>query len=426
MAVAVFHEELGYLVKSAMTLHQLENVLQPYAWGSRDALTELLGVPNPTEEPQAELWMGAHPKGPSRFVGQDVSLLERIEAEPERYLGAGVAARFGGRLPYLFKVLAAERPLSLQAHPSREQARAGYAREREAGLAADDPRRNYHDDNHKPELLCALTRFWALCGFREPAETLRLVRAFGLDEAAGPLVALRDGDGAGCLARTFRALFEIPVEERRSTIFELVRGAQGVLQRTPREIASPDDSQVYWAARWTLRLADLYPEDPGVIAALLLNIVELSPGESIYLPARELHSYLGGVGLEIMASSDNVLRGGLTPKRVDLAELMRVLTFEPCVPRISSGEETEWGGGREITYPTPASEFCLSRIELEGEGRSTGGCGPEILLCLEGRPQVRRNGERLTLEQGGSAFCEASDVPFEILGPGSLARARVG
>src|SRR5690606_8716460 len=414
-------EELGYLVKSAMTLHLLENVLQPYAWGSRDALTDLLGVPNPMDEPQAELWMGGHPKGSSRLVGEDASLRERIGAEPARDLGPDVAARFGGHLPYLFKVLAADRPLSLQAHPSREQARQGYAREQEAGLAVDDPRRNYHDDNHKPELLCALTRFWALCGFRDPAETLRLVRALGLDESTGPLVALRDANGADCLARTFRARFEIPVEERRSAIFDLVRGAQAVLQRTPREIASPDDSQVYWAARWTLRLADLYPEDPGVIAALLLNIVELSPGESIYLPARELHAYLGGVGLEIMASSDNVLRGGLTSKRVDLAELMRVLSFEPRAPRISSGQATEWAGGRETVYPGPASECCLSRIELPGRGTSSGGCGPEILVCLEGRPEVRRDGERLALERGSSVFCEASDVPFEILGPGRLA-----
>lgn len=408
-----------------MTLHLLENVVQPYAWGSHDALTELLGLPNPEEEPQAELWMGAHPKGPSRLAGEDTTLLARIEAEPARYLGADVAERFKGRLPYLFKVLAADRPLSLQAHPSRQQAQEGFARERAAGLAAGDPRRNYHDDNHKPELLCAMTRFWALCGFREPGETLRLVRALGLDETSGPLSPLREASGADCLARTFRALFEIPAEARRTAIFDLVRGAQTVLQNTPREIASPDDSQVYWAARWTLRLADLYPEDPGVIAALLLNIVELSPGEAIYLPAGELHAYLGGVGLEIMASSDNVLRGGLTPKHIDLPELMRVLSFEPRPPLVSRGEDVVVPGGREVVYPAPAPEFRLSRLELSAAATFAGGTGPEILLCLEGTPRVARHDTALTLERGASIFCEASDVPFEIRGAGALARARV-
>lgn len=400
-----------------MTLHRLDNVVQPYAWGSRSAFSELLGLPR-SESPQAELWLGAHPQGPSRLVEEGVTLLERIVADPVALLGGEAARRFGGRLPYLLKVLAAERPLSLQAHPSADQARVGFAREEATGLALDDPKRNYRDQSHKPELLCALTPFAALCGFRERADLLALLDALELGGLDDTLAELRRDDGGR--ARAFRALFEMDAERRRAAIAGLVQGAERLLARG-------DGVQERFAvtARWSLRIAELYPDDPGVLAALFLNVVELEPGEAMFLPAGQLHAYLGGVGLEIMASSDNVLRGGLTSKHIDVPELMRVLRFEAFAPAISKGEERRADGWREVHYPTPAEEFCLSRIELGGGAGFEGGTGPEILLVLEGEVCARRGPTRVRLGRGESAFCAAAQSAYVVEGRGVMARARV-
>lgn len=402
-----------------MTLHLLENVVQPYPWGTRAALTEFLGVPC-TGDPQAELWMGAHPRGSSRLVDAGQSLLDWIAADPERSLGRDVVGRFGPRLPYLFKVLSADEPLSLQAHPSKEQAERGFARENDLGLAADAPERNYRDDNHKPELLCALSSFWALCGFRAPEEILALAEAFEVRRSLTPFVELARDNGAQGLARAFRSIFELPVEERRAAIGELAAGARHVLATTPIEAATELTS----VARWTLRISELYPEDPGVIATLFLNLVQLEPGQAIYLPAGELHAYLSGVGLEIMAASDNVLRGGLTSKRVDLTELMNVLRFEPRKPSLVEGQRVAVPGGGEVIYPTEAREFLLSLVELDDGAPWQGGRGPEILLCLEGSLELERGARRMELLRGDSAFCEAAEEPFTARGKARFARAR--
>lgn len=399
----------------------LDNVIQPYAWGSRTALAELQGRPSPNPTPEAELWMGAHPAAPSHVVRGSArrSLRELIAAAPEAELGEACARRFGGRLPFLLKVLAADAPLSLQAHPSLEQAKEGFERENAAGIPLSAPHRNYKDDNHKPELICALTPFDALCGFRETASTLRFVDLLGVPEVRSHFEVLRTASPAAeGLQRTFEALLTLSRAEAKPLVEAL--GAASV--RTRR--AQPEFTL---ELEWVEKLASAYPDDPGVLAALLLNVTRLEPGEALYLPAGNLHAYLRGVGVEIMASSDNVLRGGCTPKHVDVPELLRVLTFaEAGVGRTPI--ETSSGG--EHVYVTPAPELRLSRIEVTSPSSAPSGfgrTGPEILLCTRGACELRTaRGGTQPLHKGESVFIPWADGEWSASGDATIFRAQPG
>jgi len=291
-----------------MTVYPLTGHIRPYAWGSHTAIAQLQGRPAPTEGPEAELWLGAHPDDPSTVGGAagGVSLASLIAGDPRAQLGERVAATFGPRLPYLLKILAAEQPLSLQAHPDLAYAREAFARQQA------DPAlpRNYTDANHKPEMLVALTPFEALCGFRSTTASAGTLESFAIPALEPAVKALRDGD----LATAVETLLSWPQDDRAALIASVLTAAR----------ARPDDDSCALAAD----LAARYPEDPGVLVALLLNHVRLQPGEAIWMPAGNLHAYLRGAGVELMAASDNVLRGGLTPKRVDVPELLRVLRFE--------------------------------------------------------------------------------------------------
>lgn len=394
----------------------LDNVVQPYAWGSHTAIARLLGRPTPSTTPEAELWMGAHPGAPSRLQGAGGgTLLEAIRAAPDATLGPAVAGTYGPTLPFLLKVLAAQTPLSLQAHPSLAQAKEGFERENAAGVPPGAPSRNYKDANHKPELLCALEPFEALCGFRQIDQTLALFDLLPvgvLDPVLAPLRKERDSSG---LRRTFEALMTLSREEAREAVTEVTRAA-----RPLAEVDGPFRASFQWA----LRLEELYPGDVGVIGSLLLNVLHLEPGEAVFLPAGNLHAYLKGVGIEIMANSDNVLRGGCTPKHVDVPELLRVLDFtagpiQPLRPRATPGDE-------EI-YDTPAREFRLSRIRLaEGARFHATLDGPEILLCVEGTAVARTESRTLQLRQGTSVFVAFSDREVEMSGTGTVFRATVG
>ncbi len=395
----------------------LDNVIQPYAWGSRTAIAELLGHPSPSAGPQAELWMGAHPGAPSRVRrgGTDVSLLEVIRAAPERELGSEVAHRFGQGLPFLLKVLAADTPLSLQAHPSLAQAKEGFARENALGVPLSAPHRNYKDANHKPELLCALTPFDALCGFRDAVETLSLLSGLGVPALEPLLAPLRESPDAAGMARTFEALMTLPRAQCGALVDAVVAASADGEKRGGRfagELA------------WAVRLGVLYPGDPGVIGALLLNLLHLAPGEAIYLPAGNLHAYLHGVGVELMANSDNVLRGGCTPKHVDVTELLRVLDFRcgPVTPAHATSTD-----GIEHVYETPAAEFRLSRLELHPNTHvQPQRRGPEVLLCTEGAARLTSGDQVLALPKGASAFVSAADGAYGLEGEGVVYRATVG
>jgi mannose-6-phosphate isomerase len=398
-------------------MHLLDNVIQPYAWGSRTALAELLGQPAPSATTQAELWMGAHPGGPSR-VGRDGAsrtLLELIRSAPERELGEAVTRRFGAELPFLFKVLAAETPLSLQTHPSLAQAREGFARENAQAIPLSAPHRNYKDPNHKPELTCALTPFEALCGFRRADETLALFDALGVSALEPLLAPLRASPDAHGVSRMFEALMTFPAERRASLVAGVVTACSAGLERP-----GPFHAEL----RQAVRLGSLYPGDPGVVAALMLNLVRLRPGEAIYLPAGNLHAYLGGVAVELMANSDNVLRGGCTPKHVDVPELLRVLDFRCGPVDVLVPRPREDG---ESVYLTPSEEFRLSRFQLRpGVVSHPARRGPEILLCAEGAARLRLQGETLALPRGASVFVSAADGAYSLEGEGLVFRATAG
>ncbi len=402
----------------------LDNRIQPYAWGSRTAIARLQGRPFPTERPEAELWMGAHPAAPSRLAVPRPcvsTLAEAVAAAPERMLGAETVSRFGPRLPFLLKVLAAETPLSLQAHPSREGAREGFARENAAGVPLDSPLRNYKDENHKPEILCALGPFWALYGFRDVAQTLSLLRSLRVP-ALEAWTALLARDGERGLAQTFRELMTLPASERVPLV-------EAVLAACGREAS---DETFLEERRWAVRLGELYPGDAGVVGALLLNLVRLEAGDALYLPAGNLHAYLSGTGVELMASSDNVLRGGCTPKHVDAEELCRVLEFRAIPPRPLRPTAVS---DVESAYETSAPDFRLSRLTLHegGAAFSSPGGQPEIVLCTEGALQLKAMERVLRLHRGQSAFISASDgawtaaaVPSGGEAPAVAFRATVG
>ena len=394
---------------------RLENPIQNYAWGSHTAIAALLGAAAPSSEPQAELWMGAHARAPSLVLPGREPLSRLIEREPEQMLGAALMARYGARLPFLFKVLAAETPLSLQAHPTSEQAQAGFAAEEARGVLLDSPLRNYKDKSHKPELLCALTPFSALCGFRQIEDTLELFRALNLPHVSFLVDILEGLPTAAGLSQLFSTLLSLSPERRaelaretldRCTLLAAVRG--------------PFQHEFSWA----VSVGVLYPGDIGIVTALLLNLVTLSPGEAIYLPAGNLHAYLQGVGVEIMANSDNVLRGGLTPKHVDNRELFRVLCFDAGPVDVLRGETQ----GSARVYQTSAAEFELQSFQLlPGEGPTvTDRRGPEIVLCQQGQVTVANAMERHELAQGQALFIAAEEPSYALSGEGSLFRASVG
>jgi mannose-6-phosphate isomerase len=344
-------------------LYEIENVLRDYAWGSTTAIAALLGRPE-SGGPEAELWIGAHPDSPSLAHlpedGSTAPLDALIKRDPEHFLGADSVARFGPRLPFLTKILAAAQPLSLQVHPSLEQAKAGFARENAEGVAADAPDRNYRDDNHKPEMILALTPFEALCGFR-PAAASRAV----LQHVA----AACDAAGRGVPALITALLADLDDKDERAalrTAFErLISGGQAVAEGTALVVAAlhsgaslaPFDAELSTA----ISLNEKYPGDPGVLISLLLNRISLEPGEAVYLPAGNVHAYLHGLGVEVMASSDNVLRGGLTPKYVDVPELLKTIDFQPVAVPMLEAERTVMD--QELFRP-PFEEFQLQRIEL--------------------------------------------------------------
>ncbi|WP_217428634.1 mannose-6-phosphate isomerase, class I [Microlunatus speluncae] len=382
-------------------INRLTGTIQPYPWGSTTSIPEFLGT-EPTGGPQAELWLGTHPQGPSR-LNDDQGLAEFLAAAPERRIGAEPVARFGPRLPYLMKVLAAARPLSLQAHPSREQAEHGFAREDAAGIARDAPNRTYRDDWPKPEALCALAPVQALCGFREPELTYAMFERLEVPAALELVAPLADG-GPEALAEVFGRLLRLP-EDRRGVIDDVVSSA---LDRQGRRLDEFGATAV--------EVATHYPGDPGVLAALLMNRVSYGPYQAIFLPAGNLHAYLSGTGVEIMANSDNVLRGGLTGKYIDVDELIKLLDFTPGMPGLVPIDEPSPG---VFHYRTPAPEFGLWRLEPDGATLPLPAPGTgRVLLAAAGTIMVSAAGADLTLSRGQAAFVPAEIDDAELSGAG--------
>jgi mannose-6-phosphate isomerase len=386
----------------------LMNTVRHYPWGSRTVIPELLGERSPADRPYAELWMGAHPDAPS-VLSDGTPLDKAIEAAPEVLLGADVQERFGTRLPFLMKVLAAEQPLSLQAHPTSEQARAGFAAEEAAEVPHDEPTRTFKDPFHKPELLLALTTFEALCGFRPVEESLHCLAKLQVPELKPTIAALARG---GLRAAIPQLLALNP--DHRSVLVTAVAEAAG-------RFVSAHDPEFINTYRWAASLAETYPGDPGVVISLMCNHLKLAPGEAVFLPAGNLHAYLAGAGVEVMASSDNVLRGGLTTKHVDLAALIEVLDFTDG--RVPVLHPVLGPGG--LRYPVPVDDFDLTRIELDGQSGSLTTRGPQVLLCTEGTAVLTSPDGEVTVPQGGSAFVPAG-TPVTAHGPAVLYRTTTG
>lgn len=428
-------------------MHELVGALRSYAWGSRTALAELCGRPVPSAHPEAELWFGAHPADPARvrINGHTESLLELVASDPQRQLGA-VAPEFGGRLPFLLKILAAEEPLSLQAHPSAEQARAGFERENRQQVPLDSPMRNYRDDSHKPELVVALSRFEALAGFRDPRRSVALLRALAVPELAQYAELLAAQPDCSGLRTLFTTWITLPQAMLAMLLPKVLDGcvhylsdsrAEGGASEGPACLHTlpPPGPPVRTAAgeftaevRTVLELAEAYPGDAGVLAALLLNRITLEPGQGLFMKAGNLHAYLHGVGVEIMANSDNVLRGGLTPKHVDVPELLRVLDFDPLPLPIVQAEPV---GEHSFRYRTPAPEFALRRFELDPESgpASIPRTGPGIVLCTAGKIRLLQGADELRITPGGAAWISASDTNIRaqaLDGPAQLFCACVG
>jgi mannose-6-phosphate isomerase len=404
----------------------LRGAVRTYAWGSRTAIADFTGRPSPTAHPEAELWFGAHPGDPAWLETEDGerSLLDTLREDPEGQLGAGVRGRFGDTLPFLVKVLAADEPLSLQAHPSARQAAEGFAREDRLGIPVNAPNRNYRDPSHKPEIVIALGEFDALAGFRPAERTVELMTALAvtdLDPFVSLLAGQPDADGLRALFTTW---ITAPQPDLDVLVPAVIEGAIHYMRSRNKEFAAE--------AKAVLELGERYPGDAGVLASLLLNRITLEPGEAIYLPAGNLHAYLRGVGVEVMANSDNVLRGGLTPKHVDVPELLRVLDFTPASEDLLRPSIIE--DGMELVYDTPAPEFAVSELRIDGGhlgheiDAPSRHDGPQILLCTEGSTVVYAKGGSVTLSKGAAAWVAADEGPIRLTAdtPTKLFRATVG
>lgn len=382
-------------------MEQLHGTIRPYPWGSRTLIPSLRGEPVPSETPQAELWYGAHPVSPSTLVGAGEALDARIARLPEETVGARCRREYGDQLPFLVKLLAAERPLSLQTHPSKAQAEEGFARENAAGIELTAPNRNYRDPNHKPELIVALTPFRAMAGFRPLARTRELFDAIASPIAERYLALLdaAEENEAASLRALFTTWISIPAPARVELIDDITARAADL---------ACGEGWIAGVCETACALAEEYPGDVGVLGALLLNHVTLRPGEAIFLAAGQLHAYISGLGVEVMANSDNVLRGGLTSKYVDVPELVRLLSFVPLRDPIVRDHEGE--------YAVPVHDFAVRRVCVGRDRLTIDHSGPSVVLCTEGRVRV---GD-VELGAGDAAWLAACDPAARVLGAGEV------
>jgi mannose-6-phosphate isomerase len=379
----------------------LTSPIRNYAWGSNSAIAAVQGRLVPSLEPEAELWMGAHPASPSLLSagGALVPLDVAVAGAAGPMLGDAVVARHGARLPFLLKLLAADAPLSLQVHPDAAQALAGFEAAERSGPLLGDPMRSYVDRYHKPELLSAVSEFHGLCGFRPVDETLALLEPLEAPLLRPFLDRLRASPDAAGLRGTVNDLLTLPTDDGAALVAEVVRAA---------EVNGPS---------LAVELGARYPGDVGVIVALLLNRIVLSPGESMFLAAGVMHAYLHGLGVEVMAASDNVIRGGLTGKHVDVVELLRLVDFTPG-PAVPLAPERPGPG--VLVWRPPVDEFVLARVDLATAGGSVTrtASGPRIVFCLSGAVSVDDGAGPEPLPAGQAGFVRAGNAHLALTGDG--------
>lgn len=394
----------------------LENSAQQYAWGDTEGILPFIRANKGPGFPIGEVWMGSHERAPSSLLigGSALPLDTLIKEDPRHWLGDKVAERFGD-MPYLFKVLAASTPLSLQVHPNLVQAREGFAREELSGLPRSAPERTFKDPRHKPELAVALTPFTAMAGFRPPQEIAWL---FG-PKLTGVL-SFR-GEGPEEFREFIRRLFSMRPEEYASL--------ESALAGRARELSATESERARDAGALVLELQELYPHDPGQFGPLLFDILKLSPGQGLYVPAGVIHAYVRGSILEIMACSDNVIRAGLTIKYVDVDLLCDILDPR-AVPGLIAPELERFRWGERAVYRTPAEEFRLERISISTSmvdariDLTTD--GPEILLCTDGRFVLHAEAPVGEFEAHQSCFISGACAKISLGGHGTLWRAALG
>ena len=392
------------------SIFKLDNVIQNYVWGSQDAMGELFGITNSNNEPQAEIWMGAHPIGCSKIADNGMLLSELIAQDPVGVLGDYTVERFGD-LPFLFKVLAADKPLSVQVHPKRDNARSGYNKENEQGIELNAPNRNYKDDNHKPELVYALTFYKAMNGFRPIKDIVSLFEQAGIATLKEEINMLRDAPSVKGLKHFFSAVMKMTGGKKDNALTQLKLAIQ----------SKAKTAKAREAFELIAEFSEEYANDIGLFSPLMLNVVELEPGEAMFLHAETPHAYVKGTGLEIMANSDNVLRAGLTPKHMDVAELIANTRFEAIEP--DEIKLTPYKMENKIGYPIPVEDFGFEVLSVTYEAKKEFVRGPEILFCIEGDVTLSSQNQALKVKAGESIFvCNSSKV-YQYQGNGVLARA---
>lgn len=393
-----------------MSLYKLNNVIQPFAWGSRTAMSQLFGVENSNNEPQAELWMGAHPGGCSVISESGQLLSDFIGQNKVKALGEYTESRFG-ELPFLFKVLAAQTPLSIQVHPNKRNAEIGFNRENASGIDLNAFNRNYKDQNHKPELVYALTPYRAMNGFRPIMHIVQLFKEIAIPSLSEEVAELENLPNKVGLKKFFSSLMTLESERKQSALRELKLAYQKTVnsQMAREALKYSKDFSVY------------YEDDIGLFSPLFLNTLELEPGEAMFLDAQTPHAYVKGTALEIMANSDNVLRAGLTPKHIDVEELIDNTIFEPIFPE-SIKLQPIIKQGREH-YPVPVDDFGFEILTAKEEGMLQYVRGAEIVFCIHGEVTINVGQTGLTLKSGESAFITNSSLYYQYAGKGKLARA---
>jgi mannose-6-phosphate isomerase len=395
------------------SLFKLDNVIQHYIWGSKTALGTLFAIPNPNNVPQAEIWMGSHPNGCSKVAGHQESIADLIKQDAQAVLGRDTADRYGD-LPYLFKVLSAQNPLSIQVHPTKENAQLGYEKENQQGIALDAPNRNYKDANHKPELVYALTPYRAMNGFRPIHDILKLFHRVAIKALEKDVSALESQPNQQGLKTFFSIIMGLTGEKKQAVIAQLMQAVA-----MPHHLVDDEATRIAFAT--IAEFSQQYPDDIGLLAPLMLNLVLLQPGEAMFLHAETPHAYIQGTALEIMANSDNVLRAGLTPKYIDVDELLDNTKFVPIPPE--KIKLAPYESHHKRSYPIPVDDFKFEIITVSNQIGIEYLKSAEIIFCLQGQVTLKAMNSEVMLKPGESAFVIHNVGRYQYQGNGVVARA---
>lgn len=395
-------------------MERLVPARQTYDWGSTTAVPEFLGI-EADGEPWAELWYGAHPAGPTRLASGP-TLASLVDSAPERVLGEDVVRRFGPHLPFLLKVIAPAKVLSLQVHPSLAQAAEGFELENERGVPLTSPARSYKDANHKPEMVLALTCFEAVTGFRAPRRAWEVLTGLESPVARRVRRTLRLNPTRYGIRQAFSDIVSAGTRPTPAELAELVeeiaaRHAAG-LSPSPRVDAN------------ALEMARSFPADPGIAASLLLNPVTLQPGEALFVPAGSVHAYISGLGVEVMASSDNVLRAGLTHKHIDVPQMLACVDYV-AAPPVRPAPEYLSRATRAYYAPVDDFELLVTTVVPEDGRLAVVGHGPRILLTTDGEVVITTPEGSQTLRRGDAVFVGAHERTLTVEGAGTVIQADV-